>query len=355
MIHVGGFTPWAFKYVNFSSACTVDGGCIPANPKQCCHHRGVETEWATMKIFTAYNAFDDADACCIGAMANSALYQHFPLPSQFHQTPTPSYEELVARGLVNKSSGLVIPRAYCAFYAGDYDGTAWLYSTFRDRWDDPNRGKVPIGWAVNSELSMRFPVIYPYLYRTRSLNDTFISGDSGAGYLNPTELFPPRVSNISLSGGPVWQKWNERYYQQFDLSFTGFIINADAGTITPDVLDLYSKFSSNGIVLETSQDPNTTVFGQSWVWKDMPVLHHVADLVNGDVDKSADMVVQFVNGQNTTSLPSFMVFRTILQTATYHYNVAESSRARSALPIEWVDPHTLGALARIHAQSKQHV
>ena len=35
--------------------------------------------------------------------------------------------------------------------------------------------------AVDSELSMRFPVIYGHLYKTKTPNDFFISGDSGAG------------------------------------------------------------------------------------------------------------------------------------------------------------------------------
>ena len=67
-----------------------------------------------------------------------------------------------------------------------------------------SQGSVPIGWAVDAELSLRFPVIFPYLYATATQNDVIISGDSGAGYLNPTQLLPPRaVSNIAKSGGRV--------------------------------------------------------------------------------------------------------------------------------------------------------
>ena len=34
-------------------------------------------------------------------------------------------------------------------------------------------------YTVDSELSMRFPVIYKHLYETKTENDFFISGDSG--------------------------------------------------------------------------------------------------------------------------------------------------------------------------------
>jgi hypothetical protein len=31
-----------------------------------------------------------ADACCIGAMANAALYAHYPLPDRLVQNPAPT-------------------------------------------------------------------------------------------------------------------------------------------------------------------------------------------------------------------------------------------------------------------------
>lgn len=63
----GGFVPWHYKYVK-------DGMC-GAN----CKHGGVETEWATVCALSGYNAYIDADACCIGAMANAAMYVRFDL------------------------------------------------------------------------------------------------------------------------------------------------------------------------------------------------------------------------------------------------------------------------------------
>ncbi len=45
MIHIIGFVPWAFKYVNSK-------------------HPGVASEWQASMLFTGYNAYVDADACC---------------------------------------------------------------------------------------------------------------------------------------------------------------------------------------------------------------------------------------------------------------------------------------------------
>ena len=89
---------------------------------------------------------------------------------------------------------------------------------------------------------MRFPVIYGHLYKTKTPNDFFISGDSGAGYLNPTLLLPdPKTgrrgeSSVTKSGAAAWEKWNKMWYTKFDLSFTGFLINGDQGPLTNESL-----------------------------------------------------------------------------------------------------------------------
>ena len=76
------------------------------------------------------------------------------------------------------ADGKVIPKLYFHYYVGDYDSAAWLYSSFIMFYDNPDRGKVPLGWAVDPNLSIRFPFIFPYFFKTQTENDYFITGDS---------------------------------------------------------------------------------------------------------------------------------------------------------------------------------
>jgi hypothetical protein len=131
-------------HVSLLSKYTSDGPGGTAVSK----HKGVETEWKTMDVLGAYNVFDDADACCVGAMANSAFYQHYPLPDQLVQNDKPTVQQLHARGGLLTRQGAVVKGAYAMFYAGDYDGAAWLYNQLKQNWDDPKRGTVPIGTAA---------------------------------------------------------------------------------------------------------------------------------------------------------------------------------------------------------------
>lgn len=130
---------------------------------------------------------------------------------------------------------------------------------------------------------------------------------AGAGYLNPTLLLPdPKTgrrgeSNITKSGAQAWIDWNTKWYvpaadihphsrmsglwplalfitnaahlrsimdaerqnwacwelryRQFDLSFTGFLINGDQGPLTNASLKMYDSFSPDGVVVTTAHDP----------------------------------------------------------------------------------------------------
>ena len=82
---------------------------------------------------------------------------------------------------------------------GDFDSAAWMYQKLPELWDNPSRGTIPLGWAFNPNLSDRFPVGFHYTRQTKTDSDYFVTGDSGAGYLNPGMLIPPReISEQSL-------------------------------------------------------------------------------------------------------------------------------------------------------------
>ena len=49
-------------------------------------------------------------------------------------------------------------------------------------WNNPDRGKVPIGWTSSPILLDAAPQMMNYFYRTATPNDVFICGPSGAGY-----------------------------------------------------------------------------------------------------------------------------------------------------------------------------
>jgi hypothetical protein len=311
VIQVGGFTPWDQKYTDHT------GG----------RHGGVPTEWRYAEILSCYSAYMDADAPSLNAMANASLFQHFPLAMAYPQGSHPTEAVLRAKGDLD-SQGHVVSKNYAAIYAGDYDSSAWLYERMPDLWDDPARGSVPLGWAFNPTLDARFPVGLARARATATPNDTFITGDSGAGYLNPGSLVPPRRFSGLPSGLAAWEEHSRRAYARWDLTVTGFIIDGDAPPMSEAVKEAYARFSPGGVVAQKIPE-------QSLV-NGVPFLRMGADLPNPE---QGAQVIAWAFPENVDG-PHFHIFRTILWSPSSHKTMFDTVR-RTRPDIEFVDPNTL--------------
>lgn len=318
VIHVAGFVPWAFKYTDHRGA----GG----------RHEAVPTEWRYAEILSCFNAYMDADALGLGAMANASFYQHYPLAARYPQNPKPTRERLKAAGLLD-AQGRIVPRSYVAHYVGDYDAAAWLYRKLPEMWRDPARGQVPLSWAFNPNLCERFPLGMAWARERRTTNDWFVAGDSGAGYLNPGYLTPPRAHSGLPSGLAAWEKHCQQFYRQWDLSLTGFVIDGYAPGLSPEGLDAYARFSPDGIVAQK--------IPRQGVHRGMPYLRMRTDLPEPPLD-AARVVAGF--GQGTP--PRFVVCRSILRTPTWYARVSQEVHRLAGDAVRIVDLHTLLWLVR---------
>jgi hypothetical protein len=211
VIHVAGFVPWAYKYSDWAGGGWSAGG----------HHEPVPAEWKYAEILSCFNAFMDADAIGHSAMANASFYQHYPLARRYPQGARPTEAAMRKAGYLD-SAGRVRPLRFYAHYVGDYDSAAWMYWALPRLWTDPARGKVPLSWAFNPNLAERFPVGMAWTRATRTALDTFVAGDSGAGYLNPGLLTLPRPHSGLPSGVAAWKNHCRAFYRRWDIGVTGF-------------------------------------------------------------------------------------------------------------------------------------
>ncbi len=299
MIHAGGFTPWSLKYTDVGAA----GGT----------HRPVDSEWELVRVLSAYNAFLDADALRIGAMANASFFMHYPLADRYPQgLPTSR-----ARGAdrVPAAGG---DRDALMFYVGDYDSAAWLYRRVADLWEDPRRGEVPLSWAISPVLARRAPMAMARMWQTRSPNDAFIAADNGAGYLNPSMLCEPRP----ISGLPdalnAWVRHCQAFYDRWDLRITGFIIDGHAPPMNRAALDAYRVFSPDGIV------PQKTAAEYS-LHGDMPVVRAGPDVHEKDPRRAAAEIMAHVHSRRAAGL-RYHWFRSILRSPSWYADVAAAIR-----------------------------
>ncbi|MDR2385200.1 MAG: hypothetical protein LBD80_06015 [Tannerella sp.] len=316
--YIGGFPAWAYKYTQHA------GGS----------HEDVPTEWEFSRLIGAYNAFKDADAIGLGALANASFWQHYPLRDEYPQ-PWITKEELQAKGYLDVNGKLSLGmKQLLVFYVGDYDASSWLSQTTPSLWDNPSRGEVPMMWSISPVLSERVPMAWEYRRETATDNDYFVAADNGAGYLNPGELQEPRLSGLP-DGTVDWANHCKPYYKLWGLTVTGFVIDGFAEGLSPKGLDAYREFSPNGIV---PQKIATTMLYRG----DMPVLRSDWDINDVDPKVAADQIVQRVR---TRQIP-FHWFRNILKSPQWYVQVVDELKQRDP-NILLVDAPTFFELYRI--------
>jgi len=334
ILTLGGFLPWGWKYVGPEGPGPNDfqgtGG----------KHHPVHNEWELTRLASAYNFVKDADALSFSGLANASFYQHFPLKDHYPQNPKPTVASLKQRGLL--SDGRVKPAAYITFYMGDYDSGAWLNQYAPQFWADPQRGKIPCSWAFNPNLDRRVPHVLDYVRTHQSTNDWFISGDSGAGYLNPGMLTAPRLDPAVRDGWAAWTRQNQNYFRRYDLSITGFIIDGFAPSMEQRGLDAYATFSPDGLMLSSNDKLVGLHHGT------MPFIRHRLDLGGSPAQAGATLAARLAEEKNSfTGGAQFLMARTILKSPTWH---AETMAAAQAAPegrqIQFVDAYTFFLLLK---------
>jgi hypothetical protein len=327
MIKVGGFTPWVFKYTDHPGA---GGG-----------HEGVATEWEFARLISQFNGYMEADAVGYGSIANASFCAHYPLKARYPQpNPKPSRTDWQKAGYLT-AAGKVAPKLYVGYYAGDYDSPSWLYKAVAAFFSDPQRGRVPVGWAFDPNLADRAPQALAYAYRHATTNDFFIAGDSGAGYLNPRALtvrpdskLPPALK--------VWAEHCARYYKQWDMSITGFMLDGSAGASTPEEFAECRRFSPDGCGNHLDLTPQ--------------VISGVPTIREWDMPDSAKRTAAFMAEQAAaaTNGPHFLWARTILKPPSWHAEVSRFLREKHpTAPVVVVDPYTFFGLIKEHVNAER--
>jgi hypothetical protein len=318
---IGGFPPWPFKYTTFGDAGK---------------HGGVPTEWEFTRLISQFNSYKEADAAGLGGMASASFFQHYPAKKRYPQPNSkPTLARWKDRGLVT-AGGDVAPKLYVGHYVGDYDAPSWLYKAVPAFFADPARGQVPLGWAFDPNLADRAPQALAYAYRHATPNDFFISGDSGAGYLNPHGL--TNRPDSGLPGGlSTWQAYCRRWFGRWGMTITGFMLDGASGASTDIEFAAYREFSPDGLGTHYEQGTAVRVGVATCPERDLP----------GDAAEAAKVIADCATA--AAGQVSFLWARSVLKSPGWYADV--SRRLREEHPdaqVEVVDPYTFFGLIMQH-------
>lgn len=322
MVRIGGFVPWPHKYTTHAGAG---------------RHEPVPTEWEFARLVSQYNAYFEADAAGLSAIANASFLQHYPLKERYAQpNRRPTRADWQRAGHLD-AGGQVVPRLYVGHYVGDYDAPSWLAKAVPAWAKDPARGRVPLGWAFNPNLADRAPQALAYAYRHATSNDWFIAGDSGAGYVNARALTVRPDSGLP-SGLALWSEHCRRYFARWDMTITGFVLDGSAGASTATEFAAYRAFSPDGCGTHFEKGPRLIAGIPTCPERDLP----------DSAEAAAEVIARHAGG--ALNRARFLWARSILRSPSWYAEVSRLLHERHPdLPVTVVDPYTFFGLIRIQA------
>jgi hypothetical protein len=190
---------------------------------------------------------------------------------------------------------------YFTVYIGDYDSSAWLKEMVPYCFTEGERGKIPLMWAFNPNLSDRVPMIFDYVYENKTELDYFITGDSGAGYVIPSAL--PELD--------TWVAFNKPYMEKFDLDIVGFIINGN-NKMTMEIFKAYAEIAPVGSFHNDSSQKLT-------IFNDETVFMHLMNGINpedlpGKVEAGKPTVFDKMYEYASNTGNNFSAYRTVVKT-----------------------------------------
>ena len=320
IIKIGGFPPWPFKYTTHSGAGK---------------HDGVPTEWEFTRLISQFNAYHEADAAGAGGMANASFFAHYPLKARYPQpNRKPARPDWQTAGLVS-ADGKVAAKLFVGHYVGDYDSPSWLYKAVPAFLNEPQRGRVPLGWAFDPNLADRAPQVFAYAYRHATTNDYFIAGDSGAGYLNPLGLTVRPDSKLP-PGLELWKEHCARHYRRWDMSITGFVLDGASGAATAREFAAYRNFSLDGCGTHFEKEPRIIAGIPTCPERDLP----------DSAEAAAGVIAGLANNVNTEA--RFLWARSILKSPSWYAEVSQILREQHPqAPAVFVDPYTFFGLIQL--------
>lgn len=320
IIKIGGFPPWPYKYTTHAGAGK---------------HEPVPTEWEFTRLISQFNAYHEADAAGPGSIANASFFAHYPLKARYPQPnrkPTPTDWQRAGH---LTPDGNVAPKLFVGHYVGDYDSPSWLYKAVPAFFNDKLRGQVPLGWAFDPNLADRAPQALVYAYGHATTNDFFIAGDSGAGYLNPRALSVRPDSGLP-SGLKPWTDYCRRYFQRWDMTITGFVLDGSAGASTELEFAAYRAFSPDGCGTHFEPGPRVIAGVPTCPERDLP----------DSAEQAARVIANAARGELRT--PRFLWARSILKPPSWYAEVSRLLREQHPeAPVVVVDPYTFFGLIRV--------
>ncbi len=167
-------------------------------------------------------------------------------------------------------------KVYCAFIRSDGDGMNFIRHSYRELFDDPRHGDVPLGWQLGAMVSELMPDIADYYYKHARPGDCFVNALTGAGYI---------WEEFYAKGYPAAQQQKILYeYQQLSARYRAKIdasVMCTGNEMPHELLEVFAGESGiQGIFANYVRSDETTVQNMVGEAAGKPVFRDVIGLAS---------------------------------------------------------------------------
>jgi GxGYxY sequence motif in domain of unknown function N-terminal/GxGYxYP putative glycoside hydrolase C-terminal domain len=193
-------------------------------------------------------------------------------------------------------------KIYVTMIMSDGDNIQLTQHRLPQRWADPIRGLVPIGWTINPGLVDLAPVMLNYYWSTATKNDDLISGPSGLGYI--------QANNVPANALTIYTQQTAAYLRVAGLrvitiwNTSPFMPNTAAYTYAQNIPDLLG--------LTTESGANADYTGQRLFAGKLPIISLTVPYATS-IDALEQAIANADIGFSSTTRPRFIA----VQVATY--------------------------------------
>lgn len=143
---------------------------------------------------------------CSFATPNLSFWKLLPIPGRTKSRALPIYD---------RNMTLDKNKTYVLLETNEGDTPRIVVSAFSKSWTDPRRGSLPVSWSIDPALGDQFPALFDYFASTASVNDSFISGPGGCGYVYYGRMTDAQIKTFATRCGRLMKEYGPAIIDTF--------------------------------------------------------------------------------------------------------------------------------------------
>ena len=177
-----------------------------------------DNEFGLVWMTTQSGASPNGTARNAGAGGGGAVFCSFATPNLSFWRLMPLPDGLTkARALPVFDRGQPLDRtkSYVLLETNEGDTPRIVVSVFSKSWTDPRRGSLPVSWSIDPVLAEEFPALFDYFAQTAGVNDSFISGPGGCGYVYYGRMSDAQIETFATRCGRLMKEYGPAVIDTF--------------------------------------------------------------------------------------------------------------------------------------------